>query len=241
MRDLVELYSKKIEKSGILRKFKEKASSVLYGVPSSSHSFAGSALFKSLKNSQNVIVVSPLNNEAEFLYRESLSYLEEAESYFFPGPEIIPYEYSGYTSELRRDRIRVLSKILKGERILIFTSVLGFLRSIPDVKSLEKKSFSLKRSVNFSPEKLIKKLVELGYKREERCEKFGDFSVKGGIIDLFTSFYDEPLRLDFIGDTLDEIKIFDPSTQRSTGEKNEVTILPCDEFSLNEEEKKKYY
>jgi len=241
LRDLVEVYGKKIKQAGIVQAYLDQGKSSVFGIPSSSHSFIASSLFKSKADSKSIVVISPLNFEAEFLYRESLSYLEHGEAFYFPGPEIIPYEYSKYSSELKRDRIRVLSKIIQGERILTFTSVSGFLRSIPDAVSLKKKSFVLRKKQVYSPEILIKKLVELGYKREEKCEKFGDFSVKGSIIDLFTSLYDDPLRLDFLGDTLDEIKLFDPSTQRSTGDKDEITVLPCDEISLSEGEKKIYF
>lgn len=241
MRDLVEVYGDKLKKSKIVETFQQDLRKAqIFGVPRSSHSFVASSLFQSDKKIHSVVVVSPLNSEAEFLYRESLSYLEFKETAFFPGPEIIPYEYSKYPIELKKDRIRSLSKIIQGERVLLFTSVSGFLRSIPDIESLKKKSISLKMGKTYSQKEIISKLNSLGYTREEKCEKFGEFSVKGSIVDIFTFMYDEPLRLDFFGDTLDEIKTFDPSTQKSIAEKTEVTILPCDEISLDEEEKGVY-
>ncbi|EMO26752.1 hypothetical protein LEP1GSC170_0148, partial [Leptospira interrogans serovar Bataviae str. HAI135] len=70
--------------------------------------------------------VSENNTSAEFLFREALSFLSSNDLIYLPGQEVLPYEYMRYPSEMKRERIKAIAKILSGEPSLIFTSVSGF-------------------------------------------------------------------------------------------------------------------
>ncbi|MCE9500462.1 MAG: DEAD/DEAH box helicase, partial [Leptospira sp.] len=240
MKDLVELYSKKIEGSGLSKSYKKGNSFRFSGVPDSAHSFVACSLYKALPG-ETVIVVAPDNTIAEFLYRESLSFVDSKDTIYFPGYEAIPYDYARYPPDSKTERIRALSKILSGETFLIFTSVSGLIRKVPHPSTLSGKSLSVKAGEEFPQGDFLKSLSGLGYERSEVCEKFGEFSVKGGIVDVFTSFSEVPIRFDFFGDILEEIKTFDPLTQKSVESLNEAVILPADEFFLTENEKDAYH
>ncbi|MEM7179854.1 MAG: transcription-repair coupling factor [Spirochaetota bacterium] len=239
MKNLVELYAKKISQSQFVKTYRKDKKFQFYGVPQSALSFLAASIFGASKE-QSVISISPTNSEAEFLYRESLSFLPAEVCFYFPGPEGIPYDYSNVGPETRKDRINVLSTLLNDEKGIIFTSSSGFLRSVPKPSILQGKTIHLRKGQEISPQEVIRKLISEGYKREEICEQYGRFSVKGGIIDVYPSST-EPFRLDFFGDCIDEIKNFDPGTQRSLAPVEEILLLPSDEFILSEEEKAKYY
>ncbi|HMV45129.1 MAG TPA: transcription-repair coupling factor, partial [Leptospiraceae bacterium] len=155
---------------------------------------------------------------------------------YLPGPEVIPYDYAKYSREIKIDRINTLARILNEERLLLFTSTIGFLKTLPSPKILMGKSINLKKGDDFDQTKLISSLVALGYSREEICDEYGKFSVKGGVIDVYSPLSSDPVRLDFFGDTLESIKTFDSTTQRSLSELEDVSILPVDEFLLSKEE-----
>ncbi|MEJ7846902.1 MAG: transcription-repair coupling factor [Pyrinomonadaceae bacterium] len=91
----------------------------------------------------------------------------------------------------------------------------------------------LRRDEDFAPEKLIEKLVSAGYVREEPLNNIGQFSVRGGIIDVWSPDSPAPLRIEFFGDTVDSIRAFDPETQLSTEQMKEVSIAPMREFSAS--------
>ncbi|MET0752278.1 MAG: transcription-repair coupling factor [Pyrinomonadaceae bacterium] len=89
----------------------------------------------------------------------------------------------------------------------------------------------LKRDEDFPPEELIEKLVASGYVREEPIKNVGEFSVRGGILDVWSPTMEMPVRIEFFGDTVDSIREFDAETQLSVGQLNEISIAPMREFA----------
>jgi transcription-repair coupling factor (superfamily II helicase) len=89
----------------------------------------------------------------------------------------------------------------------------------------------LRRDEDFPPEELIEKLVASGYVREEPIKNIGEFSVRGGILDVWSPTAEMPVRIEFFGDTIDSIREFDAETQLSTGQLKEISIAPMREFA----------
>jgi transcription-repair coupling factor (superfamily II helicase) len=89
----------------------------------------------------------------------------------------------------------------------------------------------LKRDEDFPPEDLIEKLVAAGYVREEPIKNIGEFSVRGGILDVWSPTAEMPVRIEFFGDTVDSIRQFDAETQLSVGQLKEISIAPMREFA----------
>ena len=77
---------------------------------------------------------------------------------------------------------------------------------------------------------LLRSLIRLGYSRGSLAEIPGEFSVRGGIVDIFSTAHDHPVRIEFLGDTVESIRTFDPSTQESITRLKETWILPTREF-----------
>lgn len=92
---------------------------------------------------------------------------------------------------------------------------------------------NLKRDEDFPPEKLVEKLVSTGYVREDPIKNVGEFSVRGGIIDVWSPTAENPVRIEFFGDTVDSIREFDAETQLSIGQIKEISIAPMREFAAN--------
>ncbi|MBS1794682.1 MAG: transcription-repair coupling factor [Acidobacteria bacterium] len=94
----------------------------------------------------------------------------------------------------------------------------------------------LKRDADFAPETLIEKLVAAGYVREEPLKNVGEFSVRGGIVDVWSPAAPNPVRLEFFGDTVDSIREFDAATQLSIGQLKEIAIAPMREFAAQSQD-----
>ncbi len=97
-----------------------------------------------------------------------------------------------------------------------------------EIKSL---GATLKRDEDFAPEALIEKLIAAGYRREEPLKNVGEFSVRGGILDVWSPDAEMPVRIEFFGDTVDSIRAFDAETQLSTEQLKETSIAPMREFA----------
>ena len=115
-------------------------------------------------------------------------------------------------------------------KILLLTARALIARTVrPDeLKSL---GASLKRNEDFAPENLIEKLVACGYVREEPVFGVGQFSSRGGIVDVWSPDSDAPVRVEFFGDTVDSIREFDVETQLSTKQLTEINFAPMREFA----------
>src|SRR6185369_3817605 len=88
----------------------------------------------------------------------------------------------------------------------------------------------VRRDEDFAPDVLAEKLIATGYVREEPIGNFGQFSIRGGIIDVWSPDAENPVRIEFFGDTVDSIREFDPDTHLSTGQLTEIAIAPMREF-----------
>ncbi len=101
----------------------------------------------------------------------------------------------------------------------------------PDV--VEQSSLTLAKGEDMSPELVLEQAVAWGYVRRPVVTCVGEIAVRGDIVDIFAAGYPLPLRLEFFGDTLDEIRLFDPATQRSQADLKEMTLLPVAPAVLN--------
>ncbi|EMO61833.1 hypothetical protein LEP1GSC133_2044 [Leptospira borgpetersenii serovar Pomona str. 200901868] len=208
----------------------------VYSVTEGSHSILASSLFQKLN--RTIVVVSENNTAAEFLFREALSFISASDLVYLPGQEVLPYEYLRYPSEMKRERIKAIGKILNGGPSLIFTSVAGFLKTLPPVQTMQGRAITLEKGKEIDLESLLIQLIDLGYKRTDVCETFGEFSLKGGILDIYSSYSQEPVRIDLFGEEIESIRTFDPDTQRSMVDLNRAVLLPVDEYILSDEQKK---
>jgi transcription-repair coupling factor (superfamily II helicase) len=95
---------------------------------------------------------------------------------------------------------------------------------------------NLQRDKDFSPENLIEKLESCGYVREEPLKNVGEFSVRGGIIDVWSPDAENPVRIEFFDDTVDSIREFNAETQLSIQQLKEISLAPMREFSANSQD-----
>jgi len=115
---------------------------------------------------------------------------------------------------------------------IVVTSVRAALQHLGDDDGLE--PVVVRTGAQVDQEHLVERLVELGYRREHRTEARGEFSVRGGIIDLYPATAELPVRLDLFGDELERCSVFDPTDQRSRYDVDEVWCFPCREILLTE-------
>ena len=127
------------------------------------------------------------------------------------------------------ERGRVLFSLLKGEEGVIVSSVKALMQKVLAPVDLKESVFSLSVGEEVDRDRLINFLHEGGYTSARIVEERGDFSVRGAIIDLYTPFYEEPLRLEFDGDRLESIRRFETETQRSLpqGMMENAILLPA--------------
>ncbi|MBI4778355.1 transcription-repair coupling factor [Candidatus Desantisbacteria bacterium] len=148
---------------------------------------------------------------------------------YFPSLEILPYEENPPSDELIGQRFAILERLSKGERLTLVTSLSAILYRISSPKDI----LTIKVSIDETlfRDTLLEDLVMIGYNRVNMTCERGDFSCRGGIVDVFPISAEYPVRIELFGDTIESIRQFDPDTQRSIGFLNEIEIFPRQEVA----------
>jgi transcription-repair coupling factor (superfamily II helicase) len=182
-----------------------------------------------------LFVITPHLQHAEALREDILFFMKapEVPCFLFPQWETLPYDEISPHPEIIRERVRVLFSLLKGEEVVVLSTIKAFMQKVLAPADLEESVFSLSVGEEVDRDRLINFLQDGGYTSVRLVEERGDFSVRGAIIDLFTPLYEEPLRFEFDGDRLASIRRFETETQRSLPQRmmENTILLPARDIS----------
>ena len=170
----------------------------------------------------NEIQAQALVNDLKF-FTEDVAYL--------PKKEIITYDYVAESKNLPYERIEILNKIYKKQKLIIVTSVETIKQKIISKDTLYKNVLKFKVGDRCDLEVLKQKLVDLGYQRFDLIDGRGEFSVRGGIIDISTT-ESTGIRIELWGDEIDSIRHFNIISQRSIDNIEKIEIFPAHEYIL---------
>lgn len=151
----------------------------------------------------------------------------------FPSWETLPSEMISPSPDIVGERYRALQEIIhSNEPHIILTGLQACLQRLIPPALFKDSYLSLKPGQNPAFEKLIEKLVTIGYQRRPVASDKGEFAVRGGIIDVFPVSSPDPYRLEFWGDDLESIRIYDPIGQKSIRSIESIEIAPAQELEL---------
>jgi len=149
---------------------------------------------------------------------------------FFPPYHITAYKRLAFHNETAARRIKTLYQMIEGQHPpLTVTTMAGLLQLLLPKDVLVDFCELLLAGEEADRDAVVRKLIAGGYTRTALVEEHGDFSLRGGILDIFAPLYDDPLRIEFFGDTVESIRRFSADTQRTLGEVTEAVIAPARE------------
>lgn len=153
-----------------------------------------------------------------------------------PAVEADPYDGTSPHAEVLEQRALALYRATRGEARILLTSLGALAERTISPELLKASSIALRAGEEMPPELIVDLLIAAGYVREEPVGAVGEFSLRGGILDVFSPAHDTPHRIEFFGDAVESIREFDPDTQRSVGRASESIIVPMRELSVRREE-----
>lgn len=163
---------------------------------------------------------------------EDMQNFQKERTVLFPKKEIVTYDYIAESQDLPYERIEVLNQIMENKKLIIITTIEALMQKLPAKEVLFKNVLKFKIGDIYNLDELKRKLVELGYTRCDLIEGRGQFSVRGGIVDV--SMNDTVgVRIEFWGDEIDSIRNFNISSQRTIGTLEKVQIYPAHEYVLD--------
>lgn len=161
---------------------------------------------------------------------------------YYPARDFIFYSADMHGSELVEQRLCVVERIIEGiagsnsDTFTVVTTIDGCADKLLPVDKLADEAFSIKEQSIIDVEQFKKDMLRLGYERMGMVDGKGQFSVRGGIIDVFPFTADMPVRIELWDDEVDSIRSFDVESQRSMDRLEEVTVFPAKECVLTQKE-----
>lgn len=230
--DLVLKASESNLVSGLLQKINKKEEINISGLSGSGKAWLLAYLFRQEK--RRFLVMTYRNEEAQTLAQDLTTYLGEETVNFFLPLEVLPYEFETVDPEITGQRLKTLFELTGDKKTVTVATVSSFLEKTITSHNLRNFSISLKAGQKCDLDDLIQKLIQVGFQRETLVEEVGTFSVRGGILDVFTYTCQNPVRLEFNGNEISSIRIFSASTQRSISKIEKVDILPAQEIHITD-------
>ena len=154
----------------------------------------------------------------------------------FPAWDCLPYDRASPALSISTQRLSALHRLQaeKGTPQLLVTTANAALQRMLTPFRIREAVRELKPGVQIGHESLTQLLQKQGYSRTDTVIDAGEFAVRGSIFDIFPSGLDQGLRLDFFGDELESLRLFDPNTQRTTGTLDSFLLLPASEVLLED-------
>ena len=163
---------------------------------------------------------------------EIIENFEKEKAVLFPKKEIVTYDFVAESKDLPYERIETLNKIKDKRNLIVVTTIEALMQKLPPKEILFKNILEFKVGDIYNLEELKKTLVNLGYSRCEFIEGRGQFSVRGGIVDISIN-ENLGVRIEFWGDEVDSIRNFNITSQRSINTLDKIKIYPAHEFVLD--------
>ncbi|CAN7401498.1 transcription-repair coupling factor [Pararhizobium sp. LjRoot235] len=156
-----------------------------------------------------------------------------------PGWDCLPYDRVSPSADTSARRLATLSGLIahakKPHPAIVLVTVNAACQKMAPQEVIESLAFSARPGNTIRMDDVAARLGRSGFERVATVREVGEYAVRGGILDVFVPGSDEPVRLDFFGDTLESIRSFDPASQRTTGQARSLDLSPMSEVSLTPE------
>ena len=171
------------------------------------------------------LILAEDEKRAKEIYEDYRFY--DKEVYYYPAKDLLFFQADIHGNLLIRQRMQVIKALLEKERITVVTSIDGCMDFLLPLEEIKKSLIHFESDSPVELDKLKDSLVTLGYERVGQVEMPGQFSVRGGIIDIYSLTEENPWRIELWGDEIDSIRSFDAESQRSLEKLDEITIYPA--------------
>lgn len=156
-----------------------------------------------------------------------------------PGWDCLPYDRVSPSADAAAMRMSALSALIAHQKrphaAIILISVNALLQKVPPRSVMSTLGFHASAGNSIRMDDIAKRLSSNGFERVSTVREVGEYAIRGGILDAFVPGHEEPVRLDFFGDTLESIRSFDPASQRTTRQERTLELNPMSEVTLNDE------
>ena len=211
----------------------------LEGLRGSGESFVINSIVKQTDGFN--LIVLPDKESAAYQFNDLQSLMGEKNVLFFPSSYRFPYQDNQTDNTnilLRAETLELLSK--RKSKCIVVTYPEAIVEKVVTKKLLRKHTLEIKKGEEYSIDFILDLLIDLEFERVDFVYQPGQFSIRGGIVDVFSFANETPYRIEFFGDEVDSIRTFDPSSQLSLAPHAKVSILPNVQTSMLKEQRESF-
>lgn len=195
-------------------------------------------LVEAARHASGPLLLICSDSESVERYQRELQYFCSTDEEFpvmgLPDWETLPYDSFSPHQDIISDRLQTLFNLPALERGIVVLSIVSLMHLLPPRRYIEANSLDLIKGQLIDIQQMRQQMVLAGYQVVEAVMEHGEFTVRGSIIDIYPMGSSLPYRIDLFDDEIDSIRIFDPETQRSLGEVEEIKMLPGREYPLDQ-------
>lgn len=186
-------------------------------------------LNKLLKETDNgIIVVTPTIYEANKLYQ---NFSDTKDVFLYETDDVLTSLATSKSPELKVEKLNILKESLNNNKKIIITDINGYLKKLPSINDFKNNIIKLKIGIDINLKNIVDNLYEIGYEKETLVTKPGEFGVRGFILDIFPLNEENPIRIEFFGDTIESIRYFEVESQKSLENIDEIEIYSISKTS----------
>ncbi|MFD2656070.1 transcription-repair coupling factor [Gracilibacillus thailandensis] len=183
---------------------------------------------------KKTLIVTHQLTQAQQLYEDMLEFSQEKNVYLYPVNELLASELAVASPELLSQRITALINWLNTDNAILIAPVAALKRMLPPVEYWQTYQLHFELEQIIDIDQTLEYLVEMGYLRQDMASSPGEFSLRGGILDIYPITEEQPLRIELFDDEIDSIRYYDAESQRSLEKQEQVTIVPTTELLLKD-------
>ncbi|WP_192988269.1 transcription-repair coupling factor [Carnobacterium mobile] len=225
MADIKKILANSPDVKALLDTIGEQRTQLITGLAGSARTLIISTILE--KKKRPILLVTHNLFHAQQLMEDFSDFIAEEKLHLFPVEEMLYAEMAIASPEARTDRVAALDFLLSGEPGVVIVPLAGVRKLLPPKAIWEDARFEMKQGGELDPTHVAHKLVDMGYIRQQLVGSPGEFSIRGGIIDIYPLTEEHPIRIDLFDTEIDSLRYFDADNQRSIENITSVTILPA--------------
>ncbi|MGX7419974.1 transcription-repair coupling factor [Carnobacterium gallinarum] len=225
MVDIKGLLAETPDIQNLLESIGEHQTQLVTGLSGSARTLIISTIVE--KKKKPIVLVAHNLFHASQLIEDFSGFVPEDQLHLFPVDEMIQAEMSISSPEYRAERVAALDFLLSGKKGIVIIPLSGVRKLITPKEIWKKSRFKIANGGELDPANMAQQLVDMGYTREHLVGKPGEFSIRGGIIDIYPLTEEHPVRVELFDTEVDSLRYFEADTQRSIEPIEKITILPA--------------
>jgi len=239
MNDILELFKKDVTVDDIIKNVKiNNFSYLVNNISINAGYLLTSLIFKN--TDQFIFYIAPNLFKANHAYDMFCHILGYENVNLYVVDELMSSELVAVSSDLKEERLNTIKSIYTNSKKIIVTHPQAILKPLLKKEKIFNSIIKLKVNEDIDIKELVDSLIKMGYKKRPTTESVGDFSIRGEVIDIYSNFYQDPIRINLFDTEIELIKFFDSETQRSHKKISEAIIFPINEIVYSEDEKDEF-